>query len=260
MIDRGQRKDRAVFFAGAVLTVFVILYTSLFIASHLTRSSENRRAIYPGDFTRIEVSVSGTATVTGTSASSVHADWDLSWSLFRPHVEKEIDGSTLRLSVSCSSVPGRDCASSVVLSVPSRAAVSVSAAGGVQATDVQGGLKARTRDGQVHLRDVKGAVDLGTRGGSINAEGLAGGELQATSRDGSMKLVFSGPPRSVAVATRDGRASLALPPVTDGYALKINRRGGSEHVAIASNPQSSRTITLRSRDGDLSIQQTTSVD
>ncbi|MBR8641351.1 hypothetical protein KEF29_23625 [Streptomyces tuirus] len=193
MIDRAQRHDRVLFAAGAVLTVFVILYTSLFIASHLTRSSEHHNATYSGDFTRIEVSVSGTATVTGTSTSSVHADWDLSWSLFRPRIETDIDGSTLRLSVSCSNTPGRDCASSVALSVPIRAAVSVSAAGGVQATDVQGGLKARTRDGQLDLRDVKGAVDLGTRGGAINAEGLGGSELHARSRDGSMKLVFSAP-------------------------------------------------------------------
>lgn len=255
MMDRTQQQDRALVAVGTVLTVLFILFLATFIASHLTRSSASQSVTYSGDFTRVEVSVSGTAVVTGSSDPSVHADWDLSWSLFRPHVEESVEGPTLRLSVSCPSAPGRDCSSSVALSVPARTAVSVSAAEGVQARGVHGGLKAQTKDGRMDLTELRGPIDLQTRGGSVNARGLSSAEVRAESRDGTMKLSLSTPPRTVHMSTRDGRASLSLPRADGGYALRIDRHGGSEHVTIPSNPASSRSVTVRSHDADLSIEQ-----
>jgi hypothetical protein len=257
MIDKKKRQqNRALVAVGTALTAFIVLFLSTFIASHLTRSSASRSVSYSGDFTRVDVSVSGTAIVAGSSDSSVRADWDLSWSLFRPHIKKTVDGQVLRLSVSCPSLPGRDCSSSVTLSVPANAAVSVSAAGGVQAQGVHGGLKAQTRDGRIDLTDLEGPVDLQTRGGTVKARKLTSAEVRAESRDGPMTFELSAPPRTVHISTRDGRTSLALPRVDGGYALRIGRHGGSEHVTIPSNPESSRAVTIRSHDADLRIEET----
>lgn len=246
-------RHRALLLSSTALTLSFVLLLSLFIASHLTRSSHRHHATYSGDFTRIEVTVNGAATVAGSARSSVRAEWDLSWSLSRPRVEARAEGGALRLSVSCPGMPGRGCSSSTVLSVPAHARVQVSADEGVRVRGVRGGLSARTRGGDVALDDVRGHVEARTREGRIEATGLSGRTVEAASRDGSVRLAFARPPRTVDVATRDGHASLALPRVAGGYAVRTGGGTAAARVTAPTNPGSARSVTVRSRDTQIRV-------
>lgn len=254
MTGQSRGRDRLVRAAGTALTAVTVLLLTVFVASHLTRSSDRQALTYDGEFTTVEVSVTGTALVTATAASSVRAEWDLSWSLFRPQVEESTDGDTLRLSVSCNDGPGRDCSSAVALYVPARVAVVVNAPDGVWANGVRGGVRAVSEDGPVTVKDVAGPVHLETRDGSVSASELASREVRADTRDGAVSLSLTAPPQSVRVGTRDARTDLVLPSARGGYALDIDRQDGSQHVDVPVNPRSERQVTIRSRNADVRVE------
>ncbi|MFB4195438.1 DUF4097 family beta strand repeat-containing protein [Streptomyces carpaticus] len=245
--------DRRLLITGGLSAACVVLFLSLFIASHLTRTSDQRETVHPGDFDRVEVSASGPVTVRAEpGAESVRARWELSWSLFEPRVVQEEDGGTLRLSVSCPGLPGRSCGSSVTLVVPRQAAVRVSASGAVQVNGVAGGVEVAGEDGAVDVSDSPGPVWISTRDGSVTGTALTGA-TDVSTRNGDVALRFGEAPPEVRAATRDGAVDLVLPEPPEGYALHIDRREGAADVGLASRADSERTVTVSTRDGTVRV-------
>ncbi|MGW7290863.1 hypothetical protein ACWGIB_00555 [Streptomyces xiamenensis] len=245
--------DRRLLITGGLAAACVVLFLSVFIASHLTRTSGQQETVHTGEFERIEISAGNAVTVRADpAADAVRARWELSWSLFEPRVIEEADGDTLRLSVRCAGLPGRGCGSSVTLTVPQAAAVRVSAGGAVRVSGVAGGVEVAGGEGAVEVFDSAGPVVLHTREGAVTGTGLAG-PAQVSTRNGDVSLSFAAAPPEARVSSRDGSVDLALPEPPEGYALDIAQRGGAADIALASRPDSPRTVSVTTRDGTVRV-------
>ncbi|MEV8115876.1 hypothetical protein AB0O69_13410 [Streptomyces xiamenensis] len=245
--------DRRLLITGGLAAACVVLFLSVFIASHLTRTSGQQETVHTGEFERIEISAGNAVTVRADpAADAVRARWELSWSLLEPRVIEEADGDTLRLSVRCAGLPGRGCDSSVTLTVPRTAAVRVSAGGAVRVTGVAGGVEVAGGEGAVEVFDSAGPLVLHTREGAVTGTGLAG-PAQVSTRNGDVSLGFDAAPPEVRVSSRDGSVDLALPEPPEGYALDVAQRGGAADIALASRPDSPRTVSVTTRDGTVRV-------
>ncbi|WP_183091252.1 hypothetical protein [Streptomyces radicis] len=251
--DGPPAPDRRLLLLGSLASALVVLLLSTFIASHLTRTTETRSTTHPGAFDRVAVTVSGDATVRGTDAEAVEAEWSLSWSLFRPEVSARRDGDTLRLSLSCPGLPGQDCDASVALRVPATAAVDITAPGTIDVAGITGGVRASGQAGPIRLADVAGPLELRGRDGTITGDRLGGGPAEVRTRDGAIALRFAEPPDALAVDTRDGSVELALPEVAQGYAVETTGRGGEAEVSFPSSPDSGRSVRVGTRDGAVAV-------
>jgi len=143
--------------------------------------------------------------------------------------------------------------------------------GGIHAIDLSGDLVLDTGDGSVKVHGVRGTLDARTHDGSITAAGqLATARLE--SGDGTVSLTVE--PGSVMsqaweVATGDGSIAIYLPEAFDGEldartrdgALRFDRgmteapieQDGSARAVRATFGRGGHVITLRARDGSISV-------
>ncbi|WP_223305240.1 DUF4097 family beta strand repeat-containing protein, partial [Cellulomonas sp. B6] len=134
--------------------------------------------------------------------------------------------------------------------------VSVSGAGGevrartssgrVEVVDAGGAVAARSSDGDVLVRDAAGTVEARTSAGRVEVDG-AGGTTSARTSDG--EVLVAGVEGDVTAVTSSGRVTVhgTGRPV----ALSISTSSGRQTVDAPTDPGASRTVTIRTSDGDV---------
>ncbi|HWM22821.1 MAG TPA: DUF4097 family beta strand repeat-containing protein, partial [Ilumatobacteraceae bacterium] len=92
-----------------------------------------------------------------------------------------------------------------------------------------------------------------TDNGRIDATGVRSTTVSADSDNGSVEIVMVSPPRELQATTDNGSVDIVLPDTPDAYAVDIGTDNGSERNDVRTDPTSSRTITLSSDNGDVTV-------
>jgi hypothetical protein len=141
--------------------------------------------------------------------------------------------------------------------------------GSLDLSGLTGPLRADTGGGPMTAAGIDGPATISTEGGSLAVNGLTGA-LQAdsaggpavltdiraqmavvTTGGGSGRLVFDAVPELVNLSTDGGPASLDVP--GGPYALNADGDGGPESVQVATDPSASRSLTVTSGGGPLTV-------
>lgn len=140
------------------------------------------------------------------------------------------------------------------IEMPSDLALSIRAEGGVEVSDVHGGVFAHTDGGGVTATRVSGTLDLSTDQGSVAATGIDADHVVATSDQGRVDLTFTDSPRSVEARSDQGSVTVVLPDEPGVvYATTLETDQGTAQALIAQDPRSDRTIVAASDQGDVTV-------
>lgn len=237
------------------LGLAVVAWNAVAVASLLSRGTDTRDGTFGGvrvlhlDLSFEEVDVTGSATADEVTVSR---GWH--WSLGEPEIVTRQDGDRLVVGSSCPWTPGLPCTGWVHLTVPA----GVTVTGGVTDNhvtlrDLTGTVDLSASDGGITARDVSGPLRLASRDGTIEGSGIRSARVEASTSDGSVRLAFAEPPRSVRATSRDGSVRLTLPDDRTAYHVTVSTRDGSSDVTVPTDPSAPRRITAATSDGDVEI-------
>lgn len=168
-----------------------------------------------------------------------------------PKVTWTMKDDRLVLRMKCSGIVA-DCSARHRIEVPRGVAVNVEDGdGSVRAQGFTTALNLRTRDGSVRVSDSSGPLTLASDDGSVRATGVGSRRVQATTRDGSVRLEFGAVPDLVEASSVDGSVAVALPHGT--YRVTSRSQDGSVHVSVPTDAKSSHVVDARTRDGSVSV-------
>jgi type II secretory pathway pseudopilin PulG len=181
------------------------------------------------------------------------------WTLSAPEITRELDGSTLRISMHCASLVAigpLGCTTDFVIAVPPATAVTVN--GGNSDTNIKGltgDLKLTASSGSFELAGVSGRLSAQVSSGSVTGTAITSADVEARVSSGSADLTFAAPPQALVMAAGSGSVRALLPPGT-GYQIRSSIGSGSRDVAPGlDDPQSTRTITASADSGAVTLQQ-----
>ncbi len=137
--------------------------------------------------------------------------------------------------------------------------------GRIEATRVDGRLTARTSNGAVTVRDLGGDAELRTSNGRIHASGVAGdvdaqtsnGRVEVTTVGGDLRARTSNGRVDVAgvagsTSVRTSNGAVVVRGTDDPVRLTIDTSNGRQTVEGATDPDATRTVEIRSSNGDVS--------
>ena len=237
------------------LGLALVAWNAVAVASLLSRGTDTHDATFNGvrvlelGLSFEEVDVTGSAT---TDEVTLSRGWH--WSLGEPEVVARQVGDRLVVGSSCTWTPGLPCTGWVHLTVPP----DVTVTGGVTDNhvtlrDLTGTVDLSTSDGGITARDVSGPLRLTARDGTVDGSGIRSARVEASTSDGSVRLYFAEPPRSVRATSRDGSVQLTLPDDGTAYDVKVSTRDGSSDVTVPTDPTAARRIAATTSDGDVDI-------
>jgi DUF4097 and DUF4098 domain-containing protein YvlB len=176
------------------------------------------------------------------------------WSLTHPRVEQDVKEDTLLIRASCGFVIGSGCDSDFRLQVPRGVAVDArSSAGDVVVTGLSGNVVVRSSAGDVEARALSGRASLESSAGDVRGVDLRGATVEAESSAGEIELRFAAAPLAVVADSSAGDVFIRLPDGTETYHVRADSSAGDVRTNIRTDPDSSRSLTLRSSAGDVIV-------
>ncbi|GAA4565096.1 hypothetical protein GCM10023193_38440 [Planotetraspora kaengkrachanensis] len=173
----------------------------------------------------------GEIVVNESGRTGVHVTETLHWRGEKPQNGHRVEGGTLTLRYDC-----RDCSVDYRVEVP-------------KGLDV----KVDTGSGTITLRDLTGPVGAETGSGDIDARGLSGRQVTASTGSGDVKLRFAAAPDNVRVDTGSGDGTVWVP--SGSYNVTADTGSGNKEVAVTRDPSSSRTVVVKTGSGDAKVLQ-----
>jgi hypothetical protein len=162
-----------------------------------------------------------------------------------------IDGR-LELRASCPAIGSDWCNVKYTIETPADVEVRAdSDSGRLTVRQVDGPIDLHADNGSIDVADVPGPLTLGADNGSITGRQLASDTVTAETDNGSITLDFVAPPTTVDARSDNGRVEVVLPDTEDFYSLDITTDHGEVSRDIRTDPTSSRQITIRSDNGDV---------
>ncbi|QDY81303.1 DUF4097 family beta strand repeat protein [Streptomyces qinzhouensis] len=146
---------------------------------------------------------------------------------------------------------GKDCTAEYEVEVPDGIPVRGKVSGGTVKLSQVGSVRVTTGSGRVELNGVTGAVEVVTGKGRITGRNIKGGPVRAQSSEGAVQLTAR-TPVSATVRTDGGRINVRVPKAR--YQVSVASEGGDTNVEMAHDPSGRYGITLRSKDGDILLQ------
>jgi hypothetical protein len=146
------------------------------------------------------------------------------------------------------------CSVSSTIEMPSDLGLSIHADGGVEVSDVHGGVSAHADGGSVTATRISGTLDLSSDQGRVEASGIDADHVVATSDQGRVDLTFTNSPRSVEARSDQGSVTVVLPEEPGVvYATTLETDQGSAQALIVQDARSDRTIIATSDQGDVTV-------
>jgi DUF4097 and DUF4098 domain-containing protein YvlB len=172
--------------------------------------------------------------------------------MFKPTIDEEWDGQTLRVRVTCLTVLPARCAVSYVLRVPAKVSVEAhTKSGDVSVRDLAGNLRLSTKSGDVNVADSKGTLWAHTSSGDVTADGVRSGVVDAESTSGNVILAFERPPAQVSARGTSGNVEVAVPRGV-AYAVDAKTTSGN-HTVMADDPTATHKIMARTVSGNVEV-------
>jgi hypothetical protein len=254
---------------GGVLTAGLVVTGTGSAVADLAQQEAVERLRLPGGAERVVVQTTGELQL-AQGDGGVTAR--LAWSFRKPEVVVERRGDAMVVTVRCDELgPVQDqCEVDLRVEVPRGTALDAEAEQ-VDASELAGDLRVRTRGGDVTVEDHDGMLDaktlggdvavlggrgdlvLESRGGGVSALFRRADAVRARSYGGDVRLdAFPAPPSSIDVQSLGGDVDLGLPD-SAAYAVEVETRGGDRFVAVREDDASPRRVRAESLGGDVSV-------
>jgi phage baseplate assembly protein gpV len=173
-------------------------------------------------------------------------------------------------------LPAGNCTLNAALRVPAQTAVSLFTDGGdatvpsftasapltlntdggnLSADRLAGRLDLETGGGDLSVGVLNGAglVPVNTGGGNLTIEAMTASQASISSGSGNVDLVFTKAPDDLRVNSDGGNVTLVLPRAQ--YDISANADGGNLSSAVRSYPRATKSITIDSGSGNITILQ-----
>ncbi|GAA4582116.1 hypothetical protein GCM10023194_15780 [Planotetraspora phitsanulokensis] len=171
----------------------------------------------------------GEIVVNESGRTGVHVTETLHWRGEKPQNGHQVDAGTLTLRYQC-----HDCSVDYRVEVPKGLNVNIDAGSGT-----------------ITLRELSGQVSAAAGSGDIDARGLSGRQVTATTGSGEVKLRFAATPEKVRVETGSGDGTVWVP--SGSYNVTASTGAGDEEVAVTQDPSSPRTVVVKTGSGDARV-------
>ena len=126
--------------------------------------------------------------------------------------------------------------------------------GMITATDVVGDVRARTGSGDIALSRVTGSLDLGADSGMVDVADASATQVTARTGSGDIHLGLSADPGTVDARADSGHVTVGLPDTAGvAYRLDLNAGSGLTSARVRTDPDSPRSVTVRTGSGDISV-------
>jgi len=171
-----------------------------------------------------------------------------------PDTSEMLVGGVLRIVASCQRILTFGCSVDYRVAVPAGVSVRIrSERGSVSVADMAGMVEVDTGSGAVRLARTKGPVRVTTSAGDVEGVDLAATFMDATTGAGRIRLSLAEPPGRLGLTTGAGNIDVGLPTVLGGYRVDADAGSGKVDIGVEQNPGGSRTITARSRAGNIGV-------
>lgn len=165
------------------------------------------------------------------------------------------DTGPIRLEKVAGSITARSSDGSIRISDAAQAVIAATDTGPIELAKLASTVEARTRDGSITMDGVAGSVTAQTDTGPISGTNLGGTHTAARTSDGSIMLKLS-TAQDVEARTTTGPISLRVPPLDGGYRVEALSANGPTAVNVGRSESGSRSLTLVSQDGSITIEAT----
>ena len=146
------------------------------------------------------------------------------------------------------------CAVDYTIEVPADMYVDARGRDGVSATDVTGGLTARSSTASIDLLRVGGDVTVSANQSRIEGDDLTAERVDASAAQGRITLDFVDSPMHVTARANQGRVDITLPDEPGVvYATDTEANQGTVSDDIRQDPGSGRSITVEANQGNVTI-------
>jgi hypothetical protein len=252
-----RKIDRAWKIAGSLVAVPVLVIGATQVASALAH--EERTEVSEVDAAGLRTidvdNAAGSIRVVGVEGAdtvSISARISDGWRKSGHRVHR--DGDRLVVEGSCPNFLSEWCNVRYTIEVPSDLAVVAQADNGrVTLTDLEGDVEARSDNGGVELARIEGDVIADSDNGSVTATDIRAATAEATSDNGDVLFEVVDPPQSISGESDNGDVEVVLPRSDLLYNVATETDNGSVTMSVRFDPDSDRSITATSDNGDVSV-------
>lgn len=168
--------------------------------------------------------------------------------------EQAIDGDRLVLTGACPLYLSTFCSVDYVVEVPAEVAVVARVDDGpVRISGVAGAVEVSSDNSGIELLGLSGPVTVHSANGSLAGESLRSPSVEASTENGTVDLGFTTAPDTVLATSDNGSVEVRLPAVPGDYRVDAGTDNGLTEIGVATDPASSRSVVLRSDNGDLRV-------
>jgi DUF4097 and DUF4098 domain-containing protein YvlB len=240
---------------GSIFAVVLLAMVVLQVLSIIARSTETVRTVHDLDgVDRLEVLASnGDVRISAVDRDDVLVVAEVSHGLRRTRTEVEVIDGVLTTSEDCPVLVGR-CWVDYRIEVPRDLRVEVAANNGtITARALRGSATLRSDNGTVDAVGLRGPARLESDNGDVRAEALEATEVEARSSNGDVLVDLQVVPTRVVAESDNGDVELRVPRSEDAYDLDLGTDNGSEFGQLRTDPDSDRTLVVRSDNGDVTV-------
>ena len=201
----------------------------------------------------------GSVHVVGVDRDEVTVRARVSHGLRSTGESARVDGDRLVLEGTCPVIGSDFCNVSYEVEVPNDVDVVIQADARIGVSDVTGDVEARTDNGRVEAARIGGDVVLSSDNGRVVGTDLRSGSAEAYSDNGRVEVGFVAAPGAVKAESDNGGVEVILPRTQDFYRIEevSSDNGTAATPEIRINPESERTITATSDNGDVTVRYAT---
>lgn len=240
-------------FAGVLILGTLVWgpYQVVTVLSHEERVEEES---WPAaGITRLDVdSANGRVRIVASDRDTIHVRAEISDGLRPTGESRELEGDTLMLRATCPNFGSDFCWVNYEVQVPRDVEIVVDGSNG--SVSVAGSAAPLTLDsdnGSVEVDDVSGPMELTSDNGRVEGTRLRSSIVNADSDNGRVVLEFDESPSNVVATSNNGRVEVVVPNDGTAYRVDMDTANGSENLDVPTDPNSDRTLTLRSDNGSV---------
>jgi DUF4097 and DUF4098 domain-containing protein YvlB len=235
--------------------VFILAMIVLQLLSVIARSTETVRSVHDVDgVDGLEVlAANGDVRISSVDRDDVLIVAEVSHGLRRTRTQVEVVDGMLTASADCPILVGR-CWVDYRIEVPSDLRVIIDAGNGsIAARSLGGPTTLRSDNGDVDAVGLRGPARLESDNGHVRAEALEATEIDARSSNGDVLVDFQVVPTRAVAQSDNGDVDLRVPRSQDAYDLDLGTDNGTESGQLRTDPDSERSLVVRSRNGDVTV-------
>jgi len=238
--------------AAVLLLVFGILQT----VSALAHGERTISRTFAADgITAVELDLeSGSAEIVAADVEEIVVTAVVSDGFRATGIEQVVDEGRLVLTGTCPLYLSTYCSVDYEIRVPAEVAVVARVDDGpIRVIGVSGAVEVVSDNSGVELVGLTGPVRVHSANGSLTGEDLQSPSVEASTDNGSVDLGFTAAPDTVLATSDNGSVEVRLPGVAGDYRVDAGTDNGSTEIGVATDPASSRSVVLRSDNGDLRV-------